>query len=504
MFARKQHSNSNDSDNKYEQELNDELFISDSNREKFHTLPNSAEKRIIKIELSLNGSTYILLSDGTVFISGHNAHGQLGVGHFDYVYHPQIPKWCQTYKICNIFTGASSKHSLFLTPDGRLFAVGNNAQKQFGMKTVANTLSTWTEITTAIPPKLSVKQIATSSDHTLFLMTNGAIYQTQSKLPYIRCISPNTVTFQDIKCGKSHLLALTDDGCVYSCGLNNNQALSKMDYFSRRSIRVRAIECGEDHCMVLTATNHVYSWGRNDCYQLGTGSNVPHFVGVPQLNEALQHETVVAIKCGAFHNLAITAKNDYFLWGANDFNQCLLNEKTNGSEYDEHDDRRIDVKQFQYAQVPTKLEFEGDGEMEVIGMFLGYKETKIVTTKISWIEHEMNKNANQKQKKAASDGDEEEAAQSATKFKFFQTWYEKWKVLTTPSKRAESKTVSASSSAATRKKTKRRYTSNEDSSTDSSSDCETTSYSPKHPKMQQIFNAKDIKYSRVKVTIQEC
>ena len=87
-------------------------------------------------------------------------------------------------KIKQIFSGISSKHSLLITNDNKLYGVGNNLFHQFGIETNANTLSSWTEITDSFPSNVeNIKSIATSSQFTTFLMQNGEIYQTINEEP---------------------------------------------------------------------------------------------------------------------------------------------------------------------------------------------------------------------------------------------------------------------------------------------------------------------------------
>ena len=50
-----------------------------------HVLPTSESKKVVDIINGYNGATIIILADDTMMIYGYNAHGQLGLNHFDYV-----------------------------------------------------------------------------------------------------------------------------------------------------------------------------------------------------------------------------------------------------------------------------------------------------------------------------------------------------------------------------------------------------------------------------------
>lgn len=259
--------------NPYHSDQNDEksesaLSIRDTSDKKMHILPTSPNKKVINIINGYNGSTMIHLADDSMMIYGYNAHGQLGLNHFDYVNHTEIPKWCKSMKIKQIFSGISSKHSFLITNDNKLYAVGNNLFHQFGTKTEANTLSTWTEITDSFPSNVeNIKSIATSSKFTTFLMNNGEIYQTMYQYPYIELIQSD-VKFKKIASGKSHVLLISQYDDLYAFGLNNYGQIGingidqsklplKVTLFDKMAIKIDVIACGQDHSVVLTKQNKV-------------------------------------------------------------------------------------------------------------------------------------------------------------------------------------------------------------------------------------------------------
>lgn len=86
----------------------------------------------------------------------------------------------------------------------------------------------------------------------------------------------------------------------------------------------------------------------------------------------MEYENIIDIKCGAFHNLVKTERNEYFLWGRNKENQCLI--KANNNDYD-------DKFNMEFIKRPTKYLYNKQN-MEIINIYLGYKETKIVMKQI--------------------------------------------------------------------------------------------------------------------------
>lgn len=277
MLSRQKKSNSNPPSRLYsphplydhDEKESEILSIRDTADAKVHILPSSESKKVNEIICGYNGTTYIILADGTFMIYGYNAHGALGLGHFDYISHTEIPKWCKTLKIKQIFTGISSKHSLAITRDNKLYGVGNNCHNQFGAITNANTLSQWTEITQSFPENIeNIKCIATGHHHTTFLTKNGKIYQTMDEYPYIELIECGDIKFKDIKCGKCHILAISENDELYGFGENQYGQLGlsgtnhiklplKIPFFDQMAIKIKQIACGQDHSLILTKQNKV-------------------------------------------------------------------------------------------------------------------------------------------------------------------------------------------------------------------------------------------------------
>ena len=76
--------------------------------------------------------------------------------------------------------------------------------------------------------------------------------------------------------------------------------------------------------MVLTHEKVVLAFGRNDVGQLGVGDNTNR--SVPHRLEAMRHEGVVQIDCGASHSVFRTEADDIFVVGSNASGQLGLGE----------------------------------------------------------------------------------------------------------------------------------------------------------------------------------
>ncbi|CAL1526241.1 unnamed protein product [Lymnaea stagnalis] len=77
-------------------------------------------------------------------------------------------------------------------------------------------------------------------------------------------------------------------------------------------LRVDAVACGCEHTLALTQQG-VYGWGNSKYGQVGVGTC--HVYKRPMLLETFQSETVVAVDCGHYHSLALTADHQVYTWG---------------------------------------------------------------------------------------------------------------------------------------------------------------------------------------------
>ncbi|XP_005100274.1 uncharacterized protein LOC101858037 isoform X2 [Aplysia californica] len=77
-------------------------------------------------------------------------------------------------------------------------------------------------------------------------------------------------------------------------------------------LKVDAVACGTEHTLALTQQG-VYGWGSSKYGQVGVGTC--HVYRRPMLLETMQSEVVVAVDCGLYHSLALTADHQVYTWG---------------------------------------------------------------------------------------------------------------------------------------------------------------------------------------------
>jgi hypothetical protein len=78
------------------------------------------------------------------------------------------------------------------------------------------------------------------------------------------------------------------------------------------------LKTGFDHAIALTNDGKVFSWGFNDCGQIGNGK-LDRFYHKPRLNKYLIH--IKSISCGFNHSLVLTRNGEVYAWGSNNWGQ---------------------------------------------------------------------------------------------------------------------------------------------------------------------------------------
>ncbi|CAH0480422.1 unnamed protein product [Peronospora belbahrii] len=159
---------------------------------------------------------------------------------------------------------------------------------------------------------------------------------------------------KSIGCGSYHsLFALSSNGYLYTCGLNNYGQLgigstencSELQLVENLcSENVAFVDGGAHHSVILTNDGDVYTFGRADSGQLGvldtcaTGEfkDCPQKVAIPTSKNG-GSSSVRMIATGSNHVLALTESDAIFSWGYGDM--LALG---NGKEHDENKPCQLD------------------------------------------------------------------------------------------------------------------------------------------------------------------
>ena len=268
--------------------------------------------------------TVFLTNAGKVYSCGDNVYGQLGQS-TSTTTPSQITTNIGSLTISAIACGGY--HTVFLTNDGKVYYCGLNNHGQLGQSTSTTTPS---QITTNIG-SLTISAIACGFYHTVFLTNDGKVYSygdnvygqlgrtldTANPQTTPSIISTlNSFTISAIACGGSHTVFLTNDGKVYSCGLNNHGQLGQSTSTTTPSIistlnsfTISAIACGGGHTVFLTNDGKVYSCGTNRHGQLGQSATTttPSIISINLGSSTSDNASPNVIHSNALNQIKITS-----------------------------------------------------------------------------------------------------------------------------------------------------------------------------------------------------
>ena len=218
-------------------------------------------------------------------------------------------------------------HNVLATPDGRIYAWGENGNGQLG-----NDATTDRPTPTLINTMTGITAVASGLAHTVALTWDGQVYSwgsnvngrlgNNSTVQSTRPVHVSTLSnVLAIAAGDAHSLALTSDGHVFSWGANASGQLGLGDSGTTDRLapteitalsNIVAIAAGDADSFAVTSGGQVYAWGANGNSRLGDGSttqqNTPLLLGL---------SNIVSIAAGQAHTLAVTSAGRVYGWGAN-------------------------------------------------------------------------------------------------------------------------------------------------------------------------------------------
>ncbi len=249
--------------------------------------------------------------DGTLWAMGYNGQGQLGDGTFLTRTSPvQVASQVKA-------VAAGGISSYFIKEDGTLWGMGYNGRGQLGTGTFSNFHST--------PVLISQNTVAVAAgaDHCLFVKTDGSLWAmgannygqlgdgttTDRAQPV-----PVTTGVLSVTAGTWHSGFIKTDGSLWMMGNNSfgqfgNGAISTaVTNPIKTATGVAQVACGYAHTVFTKTDRSLWAAGFNSYGQLGDGTLTDHLSPVRVASD------IVQIGCGSIHTLAV--KSDGSLWAA--------------------------------------------------------------------------------------------------------------------------------------------------------------------------------------------
>ena len=216
---------------------------------------------------------------------------------------------------------AGYNHSLYVTDDGMLWAMGDNSLGQLGDRTT-------TSRTTPVQVDTGVIAVAAGSAHSLYVKSDGSLWSMGAN--WDGQLGNGTTTDQSIPvqvatdviavaAGGNHSLFVKNDGTLWGMGWNWNGQLGERDATSlttpvQVATGVVAVAAGYNHSLFIKSDGTLWGMGANWYGQLGDGS--PTGLSASTFAPVQVATDVIAV---AAHDHTLFIKSDGTLWsmGAN-------------------------------------------------------------------------------------------------------------------------------------------------------------------------------------------
>ncbi|XP_023240881.1 RCC1 and BTB domain-containing protein 1-like [Centruroides sculpturatus] len=285
---------------------------------------------------SSGNEALIVTKDDEVYALGSNTSGCLGLGDSHGSLEPRKVESLHRKGI-KTFAYGSGPHVLAVTEDGEIYSWGHNGYCQLGNGSTNQGLFPGLISSSLIGRK--VKEVACGSHHSMVLTKDDEVYAlgsntsgclglgdshgsleprkviTKFLIGSRRCIS--------IACGQTSSMCALDNGDVYGWGYNGNGQLGLGNNVNQsnpsrvanlQGVVIQKIVCGYAHTMALSDEGVLYAWGANSYGQLGTGSKANQ---VTPVRIASEIGRIVEIAASHYNHIsaAMSQTSKVFMWG---------------------------------------------------------------------------------------------------------------------------------------------------------------------------------------------
>ncbi|EYC41466.1 hypothetical protein Y032_0568g55 [Ancylostoma ceylanicum] len=233
------------------------------------------------------------------------------------------------------------KHTILLAEDGKMWSVGGNEDGQLGRG--GRGPGSFTIYPVSFSGGVKMLQVAAGRSHSLAVAEDGRLFAWGSN-EHGQLAMPRHISWQEtpkrvgeltevvqVACGPLHCIALLESGAVAVWGEQSDGAILHSPQIVTQLIGVPVVRvvAGGRHCVAISAGGGVYVWGHNEYGQLGTGDTLPR--PTPFFLEGMSAMHIIEAYCGDSHTLLLSQEGRLFAFGSNAHGQI-----GGGKKFDKH------------------------------------------------------------------------------------------------------------------------------------------------------------------------
>lgn len=240
-----------------------------------------------------HGHLLALKENGTLWVSGYNNYGQLGLGYIGDSIDTPVQLGNDTWSY--VYAGAN--YSFAIKSDGTLWSWGYNNEGQLGLGDTVDR-NTPNQVGSATWSSIAVSNAFDYTDYqtVIGIQTDGTLWGWGDDNSGVVNFPPDQTVptqmgvdtdWQKVSVGKAFAVAIKG-GALYSWGSNdenstlgtNNPTPSSYPFgCCIQTVSVDTdwidVSCGPDFVLAIKGENELYGWGNDRQYQLGFGPKVP-------------------------------------------------------------------------------------------------------------------------------------------------------------------------------------------------------------------------------------
>ncbi|HTR82430.1 MAG TPA: T9SS type A sorting domain-containing protein [Bacteroidota bacterium] len=239
-----------------------------------------------------------------------------------------------------VFSAPASYASAAIDASGNLWVWSYDQYTHVGTSTAAPPSGTVpkdsTPVMVAFPSGVTAwTTVATGQTHVVALGNDGNLYSwgfnndgqlgdstTTNEATPVMVHKPTGVTgWTAVACGAFHNVAIDNSGNVYAWGLNSQGQLGDSSLTNKIAptevtlpTTVTAVSATNNTCMALGSDGKIYAWGKNGNGQLGDSTTIDHYstIGTVHIPVGV---TVASIASGNFFNTCLGTDGNIYAWG---------------------------------------------------------------------------------------------------------------------------------------------------------------------------------------------